>query len=52
MQAGEYVRLTFTNSDAGKTGTITGLRLAFIPKPGQFPIESQSMSPILEPSVF
>lgn len=52
MQAGEYVRLTFTNSDLNKTGTITGVRLAFIPKPGQFSIESTQMSPVLEQSVY
>ena len=50
IQPGEYVRLTLTNSDSSKAGGVTGLRLYFIPRPGQFPIETTQMSPILAQS--
>jgi len=45
IQPGEYVRITLTNNTASKNGVITGLKLLFQPKPGQFPLSSSEMNP-------
>lgn len=47
MQPGEYVRVTVTNSTISKTGAITGLRILFQPRPGNFPVESTQLNPSL-----
>lgn len=47
ITAGEYIRITLTNSEASKNGIITGMRLSFQSKPGNYPIASSEMNPSL-----
>lgn len=42
---GEYVRITVTNSEKDIAGTITGMKLYFQPRPGQYPLISSEMNP-------
>lgn len=47
IQPGEYVRITITNSESSKNGIITGMRLSYQPRPGNFGISSTEMNPSL-----
>lgn len=51
MQPAEYIRVTVTNSTLSKTGKITGLRILFQPRPGQFPIETGQLNPSIPQAV-